>query len=104
MLKKLLPAPPQTIISLSVHTAVGPNRASGALMMLVAVQALVLGLYLSPVFKTLLLPYPPQTIISLSVHTAVWTSRPSGALTVLVAVQLSLVGLYRPPLFRTPTG
>jgi hypothetical protein len=41
------------------------------LVVLVAVQLSVLGLYLPPVFKTPLLPSPPQTIISLPVHTAV---------------------------------
>ena len=65
-------APPQTIIfiSLSVHTAVGPARRAGALVMLVAVQLSVLGLYLPPVFNKLPL-MPPQTIISLPVQTAV---------------------------------
>ena len=43
--------PPQTIISLPVHTAVCPPRAVGALVVLVAVQLSVLGLYLPPVFK-----------------------------------------------------
>ena len=65
-------APPQTIISLSVHTAVCKYRAEGALVVLVAVQLSVLGSYLPPVLKKLLLPSaPPQTIISLPVHTAV---------------------------------
>ena len=45
--------------------------AAGALVVLVAVQLSVLGLYLPPVFKTPLPSYPPQTIISLPVHTAV---------------------------------
>src|SRR5947207_10849253 len=44
-------APPQTIISLSVHTAVCPNRVEGALVGLVDLQLSVLGLYLPPVFK-----------------------------------------------------
>ncbi len=43
--------PPQTIISLPVHTAVCTLRASGALVVLVAVQLLVTGLYLPPVLK-----------------------------------------------------
>ena len=64
--------PPQTIISLPVHTAVCEYRAAGALLVLVAVQLFVPGLYLPPVFKGLLLfPDPPQTIIWLPVHTAV---------------------------------
>jgi hypothetical protein len=43
----------------------------GALVVLVAVQLSVLGLYLPPVFKRPETPAPPQTIISLPVHTAV---------------------------------
>ena len=44
----------------------------GALVVLVAVQLSVLGLYLPPVFKQeKLSSCPPQTIISLPVHTAV---------------------------------
>jgi hypothetical protein len=72
VLKALLAsAPPQTIISLSVHTAVCKDRAEGALVVLVAVQLSVLGSYLPPVLKKPLKSVPPQTIISLSVHTAV---------------------------------
>jgi hypothetical protein len=63
--------PPQTIISLPVHTAVCKDRGAGALMMLVAVQLSSPGLYLPPVLKTLAKSFPPQTIISLPVHTAV---------------------------------
>jgi hypothetical protein len=47
----LSPEPPQTIISLPVQTAVCRARAEGALVVLVAVQLSVLGLYLPPVFK-----------------------------------------------------
>ena len=43
----------------------------GALVVLVAVQLSVLGLYLPPVLKMLGKLPPPQTIISLPVHTAV---------------------------------
>ena len=43
--------PPQTIISLPVHAAVCSFRAVGALVVLVAVQLSVLGLYLPPVLK-----------------------------------------------------
>jgi hypothetical protein len=65
-------SPPQTIISLPVHTAVCCQRPAGALVVLVAVQLSVLGLYLPPVFKAgTPLRNPPQTIISLPVHTAV---------------------------------
>ena len=45
------PTPPQTIISLPVQTAVCEARAEGGLVMLVAVQVSVLGLYLPPVLK-----------------------------------------------------
>jgi hypothetical protein len=48
---KMLPTPPQTIISLPVHTAVCNVRASAALVVLVGVQLSVLGLYLAPVLK-----------------------------------------------------
>jgi hypothetical protein len=96
-------SPPQTIISLFVHTAVCTARASGALVVLVAIQVSVLGLYFPPVFKKLkLLPSPPQTIISLPVHTAVCHSRASAALVVLVASQLFVAGLYLPPVFKWP--
>jgi hypothetical protein len=69
-------------------------------MVLVAVQLSVLGLYLPPVFKSLLPSYPPQTIISLSVQTAVCDSRPEGVLVVLVVAHVSVLGLYLPPVFR----
>ena len=95
--------PPQTIISLPVHTAVCWLRAVGALVVLVAVQLSVLGLYLPPVFKSPVGKlYPPQTIISLPVHTAVCRLRAVGALVVLVAVQLSVLGLYLPPVLLPP--
>ena len=63
-------SPPQTIISLKVQTAVSRSRAEGALVVLVAVQLFVPGLYLPPVLKTEP-SNPPQMIISLPVHTAV---------------------------------
>ena len=44
-------APDDHFISLSVHTAVCTARAAGALVVLVAVQLSVPGLYLPPVFK-----------------------------------------------------
>ena len=43
--------PPQMIISLPVQTAVCQYRPSGALMVLVAIQVSVLGLYLPPVLR-----------------------------------------------------
>jgi hypothetical protein len=64
--------PPQTIISLPVHTAVCSLRAAGGFVRLVAVQLFVPGLYFPPVLKLVWQQSePPQTIISLSVHTAV---------------------------------
>jgi hypothetical protein len=53
VLKKMLGPvnPPQTIISLPVHTAVWWSRLAGALVMLVAVQLSVIGLYRPPVLK-----------------------------------------------------
>jgi len=68
--KKTLYNPPQTIISLPVHTAVNPDRIEGALVVLIAVQLSVLGLYLPPVLTQSLPVYPPHTIISVPVHTA----------------------------------
>ena len=43
--------PAQTIISLPVQTAVWANLPEGALVVLVAVQLLMLGAYVPPVFK-----------------------------------------------------
>jgi hypothetical protein len=63
--------PPQTIISLPLHIAVGNVRPAGAFVMVVDVQLSVLGLYRPPVLKRPLSSFPPQTIISLPVHTAV---------------------------------
>jgi hypothetical protein len=73
------------------------------LVVLVAVQLSVPGLYLPPVLKSLIPSgVPPQTIISLVVlaHTAEWVYRPEGALVVLVAVQLLALGSYLPPVLR----
>ena len=97
--------PPQTIISLPVHTAVVNNRPVGTPVVLVAVQLSVPGLYLPPVLKKTPLPsfLPPQTIISLPVHTAFGLNRLAGALVVLVAVQLSVLGLYLPPVLKSLT-
>jgi hypothetical protein len=67
LFRSMLPLyPPQTIISLPVQTAVCKYRAPGALLVLVAVQLSVLGLYLPPVLSAA----PPHTIISLPHHTA----------------------------------
>ena len=69
--------------------------------MVIAVQLLLSGLYLPPVFtKSPSAAPPPQMIISLLVQTAVWKYRLLGALVVVVGVQLSVSGLYLPPVFR----
>jgi hypothetical protein len=71
--KVLIPSyPPQTIISVPVQVAVCTSRPIGALLVLIAVQLSVPGLYLPPVLKVLpLFPTPPHTIISVPVQTAV---------------------------------
>src|SRR5439155_3298819 len=75
---------------------------AGALVVLVAVQLSVLGLYLPPVLRSLpLLPIPPQTIISLPLHTAVCQRRASGALVTLGGVHVSSV---QPPEGPAITG
>ena len=84
-----------------VHTAVRWNRQLGALVVvLVAIQLSVPGLYLPPVFKKSLSFHPPQTIISLLVQTDVGMPRGDGAPVVLVAVQLSVPGVELPPSFK----
>jgi hypothetical protein len=70
------------------------------LVVLVAVQLSMPGLYLPPVLKTLTPFHPPQMIISPSVHTAVCWNRAVGALVVLVAVQVSVPELYLPPVLK----
>lgn len=55
------------IISSPVQTAVWSNRPSGVLVVLVATQLFVVGLYLPPLLKSV--GHPPQTIISALVHT-----------------------------------
>jgi hypothetical protein len=90
----------QMIISLLVQTDVGKPRADGALVVLVAVQLSVPGLYFPSSFKAMPPKNPPQTIISLPDQTAVCSYRPWRALVVLVAVQLSVLGLYLAPVFK----
>ena len=77
-------------------------RAAGALVVLVAVQLSVPGLYLPPVFKSLRSISAPDDHFTASPHCRV-TTRPVGALVVLVAVQLSVPGLYLPPVFKSLT-
>ena len=58
--------PPQTIISLPVHTAACESRGESALLVLVAIQLSVSGLYLPPVLQSLNVEsVPAHTIISL---------------------------------------
>jgi hypothetical protein len=92
------PRPPQTIISLPVHTDASCARSAGASVKLVAIQQSVP--YRPPVFNRPEAFCPPQTIISLPVHTAVCQKRPAGALVVQVTVQLSVMGLYLPPVLK----
>src|SRR5215510_5218603 len=92
------------IMLLPVHTAVWDSRPTGALVVVVAVQLSVTGLYLPPVFTSPSIKLnPPHTIISVPVHTAVGSSRGAGAFAVLVAIQLSVAGSYLPPVFRSPS-
>src|SRR6266850_2125023 len=94
--------PPQTIISLPVHTAVWSYRGMGAFVVLVGAQPSVAGSYLAPSLKSITgqQKTPAQTIISLPVHTALWAARPSTLFGTPVAVQLSVSGLYLPPVFK----
>ena len=58
------PCPPQTITSLPVHTAVCPARAVGPLVVVVvAVQLFVAGVYRPPALEMVITSNPPQTII-----------------------------------------
>ena len=76
-------------------------RAVGALVVVVAVQLSVAGLYLPPVLgRPPVGALPPQTIISLPVQTAVWLDLAEGALVVPVPFQRSVPGLYFPPVFK----
>ena len=85
------------------HFAAGPHgcvtgRAAGALVVLVAVQLSVLGLYLPPLFKRLPPSVHPRR--SFRCRSRLQCERSAeGALVVLVAVQLSVVGSYLPPVF-----
>ena len=73
---------------------------AGALVVLVAVQLSVPGLYLPPVFKErAAITSAPDDHFTASPHCRV-TDRAVGALVVLVAVQLSVLGLYLPPVFK----
>ena len=83
-------SPPQTIISVPVQTAVAPSRAEGALVVLVAVQLSVLGLYLPPVLKGVPgMPSAPNDHFTAGPDCCV-TDRAWGALAVVVAVHWSV--------------
>src|SRR4029077_18784637 len=84
--EKLSSRPPQTTISVPVHTAVWSVRAVGAPELFVNVQVSVAGSYLPPEFRKELLLSPPQMIISAPVQTAVWESRASGGAAVAAQV------------------
>ena len=76
------------------------SRPAGALVVLVAVQLSVLGLYLPPVFKKLLpVSSTPDDHFTAGPHCRVSVSG-IGRIVVLVAVQLSVPGLYLPPVFK----
>ena len=68
LLGELKLLPPQTIISLPVHTAVWPLRPDGALEILVAVQLSSPGIYRPP---ELIEELPPHMSITRAAHTAV---------------------------------
>ena len=89
------------------HFAAGPDcrvtvfGAAGALVVLVAVQLSVLGLYLPPVFSDMVTPSSaPDDHFAAGPHCRVLRLGAAGALVVLVAVQLSVPGLYLPPVFK----
>jgi hypothetical protein len=74
----------------------------GELLVVVAIQAFVPGLYLPPLLKYVKFPSkPPHTIISVPLHTAVCDSRADGAVAVLVVIQVSVLGMYFAPVFNT---
>jgi hypothetical protein len=67
----------------------------------VAVQLSLTGLYLPPVFTLLEPSNPPQMIISLPVQTALCEARAEGALVIVVSVHASVPGSYLPPVFKS---
>jgi hypothetical protein len=103
--KRKFVVPPQTIISVPVHTAVCRYLGTGTFAPSeVAAQESVTGLYRPPVLTAVPAPpasgAPPQTIISVPVQTAVGYERPAGTpAAVEVGVHESVEGLYRPPVF-----
>ena len=76
------------------------SRPEGALVVLVAVQLSVLGLYLPPVFKAAGHHIRPRRSFHCRSRLPCDRLGAAGALVVLVAVQLSVLGLYLPPVFK----
>ena len=74
------------------------GRSPGALVVLVAVQLSVTGLYFPPVFHSCVSALAaPDDHFAVSPHCRGRDSGSKGALFVLVGVQLSAPGLYLPP-------
>ena len=78
------------------------DRPAGALVVLVAVQLSVPGLYLPPVFNGSCRQIRPRRSFRCRSRLLCDAFAESGALVVLVAVQLSVLGLYLPPVFKLP--
>ena len=93
-----LSPPPQTIISLPVQTAVCPARSLGALVVLVAVQLSVPGLYLPPVLPAV---PAPDNHFSVGPHCP-GTQSGRGSVVRAGGFQLSALGLYLPPVLVKP--
>ena len=78
----------------------GGLGAVGALVMLVAIQLSVLGLYLPPVLSRRCHQFRPRRSFQCRSTLLCDQYRAEGALIVLVAVQVSVLGLYLPPVFK----
>ena len=76
----------------------------GALVVLVAVQLSVLGLYLPPVFKGPIISSAPDDHFTAGPDCRVKVLGQRARWSVLVAVQLSVLGLYLPPVFKSGAG
>ena len=75
------------------------SRASGALVVLVAVQLSVLGLYLRAGVQISIAVVRPRRSFHCLSRLPCDCSRAMGALVVLVSIQVSVLGLYLPPVF-----
>src|SRR5262245_22392167 len=73
--------PPQTSMTVPVHTPSARCRALGAFAVLVGVHCLVAGSSIPPLAVTPLGVSPPQMIITVSVATPTCRARPAGAST-----------------------